>query len=154
MDLVDINCFSCCGGKSKNMGADCSSCGCKDQNEFKLNEVQLDDKGSRQQQSKLGAITTVSRDRAVGLVLKLLTVKDATYSDPFLFIFLEPRTDGRRRWTNRGRRTELKNGPGLVQAAPQSHHQTTVSVAWALRTHAGCHDSVDEARRQSLLHSY
>lgn len=28
------------------MGVDCSSCGCKDQNEFKLNEVQLDDKAA------------------------------------------------------------------------------------------------------------
>jgi hypothetical protein len=57
------------------MGADCSSCGCKDQNEFKLNEVQLDDKGSRQQQNKLGAITTVSIDKTVELMLKFFTVR-------------------------------------------------------------------------------
>ena len=38
------------------MGVDCSSCGCKDQNEFKLNEVQLDDKASRKNQVYGGAI--------------------------------------------------------------------------------------------------
>ena len=41
------------------MGADCSSCGCKDQNEFKLNEVALDDKSLRKN-DVMGGKTTVS----------------------------------------------------------------------------------------------
>lgn len=32
------------------MGVNCSSCGCNDQGEFKMNEVQLDEKGSRKNQ--------------------------------------------------------------------------------------------------------
>ena len=42
------------------MGVDCSSCGCKDQNEFKLNEVKLDDTSSRQNKVYGGAMNTVS----------------------------------------------------------------------------------------------
>ena len=55
-------------------GVNCSSCGCNDQGEFKMNEVQLDDKNnnSRKNQVYGGAYTNVSPTaRASSLSLNL-----------------------------------------------------------------------------------
>ena len=41
------------------MGTNCSSCGCTDQNEFKNEEVQLDDKSLRKNQVYGGAYANV-----------------------------------------------------------------------------------------------
>ena len=40
-----------------NMGAQCNSCGCNDQGEFKMNEVQLDDNNKRKNKVYGGAYT-------------------------------------------------------------------------------------------------
>lgn len=42
------------------MGNQCSSCGCNDQAEFKLNEVQLDDKAAKKNQVYGGVYNNVS----------------------------------------------------------------------------------------------
>ena len=39
------------------MGAQCNSCGCNDQGEFKMNEVQLDDNNKRKNKVYGGAYT-------------------------------------------------------------------------------------------------
>ena len=102
------------------MGVDCSSCGCKDQNEFKLNEVQLDDKSQRKNQVYGGAITSVSCSEDRGWPQAGFTKSlDAFFLTlPCHSFFAESGTDG---GTDPGRRPEQSNGFGGVQAPSQGY---------------------------------
>ena len=55
------------------MGADCSSCGCNDQQEFKMHDVQLDDRGVRKSNAYGAAGLGVSIIPIIVLILTILS---------------------------------------------------------------------------------
>ena len=62
------------------MGADCSSCGCNDQQEFKMHDVQLDDRGVRKSNAYGAAGLGVS---TIPIIVSILTILSCfSYSQP------------------------------------------------------------------------
>lgn len=124
------------------MGVDCSSCGCKDQNEFKLNEVQLDDKSSRKNQ-----VYGTAYDKNVS-VLHLIR----NSFEELLCAGLEQCSIWRadHGWYAKWTAARL----GVVQAPLASDHPLAVSLARSHCTHVSLDVAAVEACRQSLLHCH